>query len=628
MSLRRDDRAVTVQVGAILFFAIVIILLAMYQAQVVPEQNADAEFDHSQQVQDQMVTLRNAIVGTALTGDAAPVTVDLGTRFPSRIFFVNPPPGQGTLRTVDDGATVSISGATAVDPQVREYWNASAHAFDTERLAYRPDYRVYDHAPTTVYGATVLYNRFDDANITLSEQRLVRGNTVTLVTLNGSLSKRGVQAASVSPAALSAATNTVTVRNETGEITLELDSRLPADTWRDLLADQSRVDRVEDVPDGGVRILLKPGTYELRMAHVGLGEDTVAPDAHYAVSVTDTTLQTDDAGRAKLVVEVRDRYHNPVSNASVTFDGGTGDFEAVDGTDVGGAARTDASGRATLWYNASSSLGVSEVTATLGDDATGAAREQVTFRVVNDAIGRGGAVGGAASFVVLNDTAGSDGNTVSYVFRVKGSAINVSGIRLSYFNQYTNNVLEDGPNAIERVELDGETRTITAEEGSSPAIFDAPLTLQPGDNEVTFTLDESYEVSANNEAAGLDVTLYFEGGLRENYPAYLFGPSSAGNTAPTVNDLTTTVANNDRQVTVDWNVSDAEGWGASANVNVTVERKSTGEQRDSADFTPTTNPYEKSTKLQNLQSGRTYVVTLTVRDGSGGVTTVEREITT
>ena len=94
-----DDRGQSIQVGAVLIFAALILLLSLYQATVVPQQNEQIEFDHSQQVQGELLDLRNAVASTF--GDAArrSVSVRLGTTYPPRFLAVNPPPASLTLIT-------------------------------------------------------------------------------------------------------------------------------------------------------------------------------------------------------------------------------------------------------------------------------------------------------------------------------------------------------------------------------------------------------------------------------------------------------------------------------------------------------------------------------------------------
>lgn len=62
MSLRDDERAQAIGIGAVLVFAIVIILVAIYQAVIIPTQNRKFEFHHNERVQGDMVDLRNGLL--------------------------------------------------------------------------------------------------------------------------------------------------------------------------------------------------------------------------------------------------------------------------------------------------------------------------------------------------------------------------------------------------------------------------------------------------------------------------------------------------------------------------------------------------------------------------------------
>ena len=376
MRLRTDDRGVTVQVGTVLLFAVLIVLLSTYQASVVPQQNEQVEFNHNQRVQGQMQDLRDELLRTAVTGSGGSSSVALGTRYPVRAVFVNPAPPSGTLATTP-AANVSIRNATA-DGEVGDYWTGSARNFSTHGLTYDPLYHVYQNPPTTVFRNGVLYNRYPDANRTLSTQRLVRGNRISLVALNGSLSESATGSATVDFRAVSAATRTVTVRNGTANLSVVVPTSLPegeaVGLWRNLLADQlnqsrgddRRVLAVEAGPRPGVddvRIVLEPGTYELQLAKVGLGSDVTGVEPRYATDVRGDNASVAEDSAQRLVVEVRDRYNNPVRgarvNATLVSSGLSGDAIAAqnqrsetDLTDL----RTDSEGRVTLRYDAVENL--------------------------------------------------------------------------------------------------------------------------------------------------------------------------------------------------------------------------------------------------------------------------------
>lgn len=145
-----------------MLFATIIIALAVYQATVVPAQNADVEYKHSQQVQDDLVQLRNSVLGTASAGDARPVSVTLGTTYPSRVFSINPPSPAGRLatETYADG-TIRVSNVAATNAETRDYLNGTWTA-TTKYISYTPGYNEFQTAPTTRYTATLLADYYAD----------------------------------------------------------------------------------------------------------------------------------------------------------------------------------------------------------------------------------------------------------------------------------------------------------------------------------------------------------------------------------------------------------------------------------------------------------------------------------
>lgn len=143
MTLRGDDRAAAVRVGAVSRLGFLVVSLSPYQATVVPNENQQVEFQHSQRVQCDMLEVRNTILGTA-------AMVELGTRYPARAVAVNPAPPSGTLSTSSLGR-VSIRNAVADDaatpdedyPETADFWNGTTHNYTTKSLEYRPSYANY-----------------------------------------------------------------------------------------------------------------------------------------------------------------------------------------------------------------------------------------------------------------------------------------------------------------------------------------------------------------------------------------------------------------------------------------------------------------------------------------------------
>jgi hypothetical protein len=151
VSLQHDDRGVSTIIGAVFVFAFLVLALSANQVTVVPAENAQVEFSHNQEVRDDLISARGAIVAASYPQQDGSVTVRLGTQYPSRVFAVNPPPVRGRLTTTAlEPIEVENGGGTSKDVCVGSE--------EGRTLTYTGDYNEFN-APTTVYENTFLYNQ-------------------------------------------------------------------------------------------------------------------------------------------------------------------------------------------------------------------------------------------------------------------------------------------------------------------------------------------------------------------------------------------------------------------------------------------------------------------------------------
>jgi hypothetical protein len=372
-------RAQSITIGALFLFAFLILSLAIVQTVFVPEENGQVEFNHNKQVQDDMVDLRSDLLRSAATGQPRSSAVQLGTAYPSRTLLLNPPSPSGTLRTTER-ANISLTNAAA-SGAAGDYFDGGNRTFRTKAVVYRPSYNVYTDAPETVIGSSILYERYPgsggDTATPGSNQTVINSRTISLVALRGSYYESGATAASIDPRVLSATNRTVTVTDDGDPVVLKLPTRLSEQRWRELLSgerdpgpDDTEPDRyvdevscgpdyTEGEPCGIVRITMEPGVeYNLRMGAVGLGSPAdreAVTNAPWYVVTTGGNGSTVAEGRTRqLTFEVRDRFNNPVSGATLAVGqprtGYVTDGEAPAESPI--ELTTDRNGRATVTYHA------------------------------------------------------------------------------------------------------------------------------------------------------------------------------------------------------------------------------------------------------------------------------------
>ncbi|WP_049947192.1 SNUT3/LISCH7 family protein [Halarchaeum acidiphilum] len=274
-----DRRAVAELVGAIMLFGILIISLSLYQAQVVPAQNERVEYQHSQQVQNQLTDVRNAILGTAWSGNSRPTSVTLGTRYPGRTVAVNPPPATGRLATEELG-NVTLTNVTAASGPggLREYLESKDHtlSYGTSALVYTPDYNEYHDAPRTVYENTLLYNAFasgDERSLPLTGDSLVSasGDRVSLVVLTGDYRENGVGSATVDPQSVSTPSGGVYVN---GSLNVSMPTRFPVNgtqAWPQLFPATARNVHGTDGGENLTFSMERGANLQIGAANVGSG---------------------------------------------------------------------------------------------------------------------------------------------------------------------------------------------------------------------------------------------------------------------------------------------------------------------------------------------------------------------
>ena len=394
MRLRAGDRGLAVQVGVTILLGFVVIALATYQAQVVPQQNARVEFTHSQNVQGQLQDVRGAIVSVPGGGNGRSVSVDLGTRYPDRTIFVNPSPPSGQLRTATE-RNLTVDNATAAG-EVGDFWDGTERNVSTRALEYRPDYNVYRNGPTTVIENTVVFDeqpRSGDVVVD-SDQRLIDGNQIDLVAVQGDYQRGTSQTVAVDVRATSSSTRTVTL-TEGDPVTITVPTRLDATIWNESLLDgEENVVNVSQAGPNRVAIELAGNeTYELQMAKVGLTNGVDRPGAAYVTTVEGDGASIGANQSQRLVAEVRDEYNNPVSGVTtnVSFDDTQGDVEVVRNV-------SDAEGRVVYDYEPDASAAGTTQTVTVSFSPSPTPEQQVEFNV---SVGSSGDGSGSAVYDVF-----------------------------------------------------------------------------------------------------------------------------------------------------------------------------------------------------------------------------------
>ncbi|WP_372910677.1 Ig-like domain-containing protein [Salinigranum sp.] len=414
--LREDDRAQSLQIGAILLFGILIIGLSIFQTVVVPQENGRVEFNGYAETTEDLVTFRNDILTAGTQGGQQAESLKTGVRYPPRAVLINPGPPVGSVGTTP-AENVTISGVVAVSGEPRNVqgvWNTSergAQNYSTRSLVFTPAYNEIT-VPSVELSGDGAYRLTGNGPLALTERRAIVGNTITLVTVDGDL-RTGSLTSSVAASPASVATRSVTVTGDRGAdftVTLPVpgnDTEAAAQAWNDSAA-ATTLDRNPNVVSrevNGSRVdvtLDGSRTYTLRLARVvvhdkadsGVDTDT---DPQYLVPLTSNGTEVATSGSRDVTVEVRDRYNNPLGGVDVDFTANGGD---IDGSST---VTTDADGTATVAFNISDGTDTANVTAEIVDEGV-APYNSTTIAVIRQ--GAGGDDGGDGGGI--NPAGGND----------------------------------------------------------------------------------------------------------------------------------------------------------------------------------------------------------------------------
>jgi len=256
-----DKRGVSAVVGAILIFGILILALTTYQAAIVPQQNAQTEFEHFEDNRDELIEFRNAVSTAGQTKISQFPSIKLGTQYQSRTFTINPAPPSGTLQT-SQPYNISLNDSESSEPE-----NVS-----TRFVEYRPGYREIS-VGSTWYEHSVLYldERETSGQNIIEDQNIVTSSgTVRITALQNEFqsTRNGRVTVELYP------TNDSEFPEFEGEVTVKLPTRLDDDYWKEEIG-PSLYERVESYPgEPDVnRLVLKVDSDDLQMNTVGIQDE-------------------------------------------------------------------------------------------------------------------------------------------------------------------------------------------------------------------------------------------------------------------------------------------------------------------------------------------------------------------
>lgn len=401
---RHDNRGVSEVLGAILVFALLILLLVLIQVNAVPAANEQVEFEHNQRVVQDFQSLQDGLFRASATGQEVAIPVETGVSYPPRFFLLNPGPATGTIRTIGQ-QPLTIENATA-SGEIGDFWTGiDSRTYATTGVSYQPNYNELQRAGTLRLEHSMLYRNFDNGNRYFDDPTsFIDGNRIRLTLLTGNFTRSSLST-SIEAAPVSHQRRTITIRNDsdTRLIRIRFQTDLDQETLDEQITDVEP--NVQSITKSGdtATMTLSPGTYELTMSKIRVGSTNVnQPNPAYITDTEPFGQPLPEKTTRRVAVEVRDRFNNPVAGedvdvqAEVTNSGSTDTSKAGVATVVD-PSQTDSDGRVVVRYTTPDVTGTEDrdvtVTAWFGgaSDPSGATEAQkVTFEVTVENTDRSG----------------------------------------------------------------------------------------------------------------------------------------------------------------------------------------------------------------------------------------------
>lgn len=272
-SLWKDERGVSVVLGAILMLLVMATAFGIIQAYHVPIWNKDVEYEHLNVVHDDMMIFKSDVEDVASSREPKSSNFRMGVRYPNRMFLANPGSGVAGALTSD---SVAISIQYTIDglgdPTITQ-------SYTSDRTIYEVQGTV--DSPKLVYEHGVIIRDYGDASATTDEQSLIVGDEIYIPVLTGSLtasSSMEIESIEIRPLSQSYS------RTKIKSVTITIDTDYAA-VWQQLLAGTSTTDTTVqvDLGEGEISIV----TTAVRQITFPTGD--VTADALYAGLVTFST---------------------------------------------------------------------------------------------------------------------------------------------------------------------------------------------------------------------------------------------------------------------------------------------------------------------------------------------------
>ena len=256
-----DSRGVAPVIGFIFLIGVLVLFLGIYQAQVVPQQNAETELEHHEDTRYELQSLHNAISAVGETGEPRFHSITLGTTYDGRTVAVNPPPPAGTIRTEQHNISITNESGSGTPTNIT-----------TQFIEYQPGYNELDIGSTWYENSVLYFDERDRGNSIgiIEDQEIVEDGNATIVALQNEFHETGTGRVTFELYP-SNDLDAVSLPDENGTYTVEIPTRLDESYWETQLEGELGENIEQDFETGEPNVLnLSVESNVLELSSVGI----------------------------------------------------------------------------------------------------------------------------------------------------------------------------------------------------------------------------------------------------------------------------------------------------------------------------------------------------------------------
>lgn len=234
-SFMAQERASTLPLAFILFFAVAFIGLNIYQLHYVPQQGLEEEIESNRALLQDVQEFDFAVRQMLFDGQPQPVTVGQPVNYP--ISFPTPPDPTFVASTTEN-ESIQIKNYKCQSGNCKSESNTTTVLF-LGNYNYLKNDRVYGYEYGIVYSAPNKSPEGSSGVVTYNDQFIIQGNVVTLVAFQGDFSYERKDVVSTTLKPDQAPSYNYVITNSSEAVNITLPTELSEGRWENLMEDQT-----------------------------------------------------------------------------------------------------------------------------------------------------------------------------------------------------------------------------------------------------------------------------------------------------------------------------------------------------------------------------------------------------